>query len=124
MGAQTEGAPAAEGAVVTAAMREPEPVTQRPAAASEKAQPVAGQQSRTPTSGTVPLTTFIKIVPGFTPLVINRQGQFPVATISFNLAKNAALSDAMRVIERTKENLNIPASVQTSFEGSAKTNRK
>jgi multidrug efflux pump len=69
----------------------------------------------------VPLSAFTTLSQKNGPLVINRQGQFPVATISFNLAPNAALGDAMVAINKAKQDLQIPDSVQTSFEGSAKT---
>jgi multidrug efflux pump len=53
------------------------------------------------------------------PLVINRQGQFPVVTISFNLAENAALGDAVNTVNRVKDQLGMPMSVQTAFQGTA-----
>jgi len=68
----------------------------------------------------VQLSTFTKISHGNGPLVINRQGQFPVATISFNLALGAALGDAVHVIEQAKKEIGIPNSVQANFEGSAR----
>lgn len=68
----------------------------------------------------VPLSVFTQIYQQTGPLVINRQGQFPVATISFNLAPGAALGDAVNAVNKVKKELNIPESVQTSFEGSAK----
>ncbi|TAK78205.1 MAG: multidrug efflux RND transporter permease subunit [Gammaproteobacteria bacterium] len=71
-------------------------------------------------NGVVPLSTFVRLSQQLGPLVINRQNQFPVATISFNLAPNAALGDAIKTIDQTKQTLHIPESVQTSFEGSAK----
>jgi multidrug efflux pump len=52
-------------------------------------------------------------------LVINRQGQFPAATISFNLAKNAALGGAVSAINAAKDEIGVPASVQANFEGAA-----
>src|SRR5690606_21935750 len=45
--------------------------------------------------------------------------QFPAATISFNLAPGASLGDAITAIERTQEELNVPLSLQTNFEGTA-----
>jgi multidrug efflux pump len=52
--------------------------------------------------------------------VINRQGQFPVATLSFNLAPHAALGQAITAIDRAKKELHMPESIQAEFEGSAK----
>lgn len=68
----------------------------------------------------VPLATFTKITEGSGPLVINRQNQFPVATISFNLAPGAALGEAVTAIHKAQQELQMPASIQTDFEGSAK----
>lgn len=72
------------------------------------------------TGTAIPLAAFTRISQQVGPLVINRQGQFPVATISFNLAPDTALGDAMDAIEQTKQSLHIPLSVETSFEGAAK----
>lgn len=69
----------------------------------------------------IPLRTFSEISQGTGPLVINRQGQFPVTTLSFNLAPGKALGDAIHAIEHAKQTLGIPEHIQTSFEGAAKT---
>src|SRR6185369_834996 len=53
------------------------------------------------------------------PLSVNRQGQFPVVTISFNLANGASLGEATAAIESVEKGLNMPASVQASFQGTA-----
>ena len=68
----------------------------------------------------VPLSTFTTITQQMGPLVINRQDQFPVVTLSFNLAKDAALGAAIDEIARAKKSLGIPDSIVTSFEGAAK----
>src|SRR5579885_2979990 len=81
---------------------------------------VSGNANQAGSTGPVPLSVFTQISQKVGPLVINRQGQFPVATISFNLAPNVALGAAINAIEKTKEELNIPESVQAGFEGSAK----
>lgn len=73
------------------------------------------------TSGSaVPLRTFTHVTQETTPLLINRQNQFPVSVISFNLAPKASLGDAIDAIDQTKQELNLPDSVWTSFEGAAK----
>jgi multidrug efflux pump len=72
-------------------------------------------------NGAVPLRTFANMELKSGPLAINRQNQFPVTTLSFNLAPDAALGDAVQAIAQAKQALNIPDSVQTSFEGAAKT---
>jgi len=72
------------------------------------------------TSGTaVPLGTFSHFESGVAPLAINHQGQFPAVTISFNLAPGAALGEATKAIETAQKELNMPLSVQASFQGTA-----
>ncbi|WP_032112297.1 multidrug efflux RND transporter permease subunit [Candidatus Paracaedibacter symbiosus] len=68
----------------------------------------------------IPLRTLTKIKQTTGPLLINRQGQFPVSTISFNLSPGAALGDAIHAIDKAKQELGIPESIVTNFEGSAK----
>jgi multidrug efflux pump len=53
------------------------------------------------------------------PLAVNRQGQFPAATISFNLAPHVSLGTALDRIEQAMHELRMPASIQGSFEGTA-----
>ncbi|MHB1948337.1 MAG: multidrug efflux RND transporter permease subunit [Gammaproteobacteria bacterium] len=67
----------------------------------------------------IPLAAFTQVSQELGPLTINRQGQFPVATISFNLAKNASLGDAVRSINAAKQELDVPNSIDANFEGSA-----
>jgi len=72
------------------------------------------------TNGTsVPLSTFSHFESGTAPLSINRQGQFPVVTISFNLAQGTSLGEATSAIEQAEKELNMPGSVQASFQGTA-----
>ncbi|MFE8596311.1 multidrug efflux RND transporter permease subunit [Archangium violaceum] len=74
------------------------------------------------TGGTpVPLMSVARVSQGVGPLVLNRQGQFPVATVSFNLAPGHSLSDVAQVFDRAEQDISLPASVQTAFEGTAKT---
>jgi multidrug efflux pump len=72
------------------------------------------------TNGTsVPLSTFSHFESGTAPLSVNHQGQFPVVTISFNLAHGASLGEATNAIDEVEKDLNMPASVQASFQGTA-----
>lgn len=70
--------------------------------------------------GVTPIRAFTKVTQTTGPVVINRQGQFPVATISFNLAPNAALGEAVNAIDQISSQFDVPQSVQMGFEGSAK----
>jgi len=67
----------------------------------------------------VPLSAFTRFEPGAGSLIVNHQGQFPVVTVSFNLAPNAALGDAVNAINTAKAQLNMPASIQATFQGTA-----
>jgi multidrug efflux pump len=69
--------------------------------------------------GAVPLSGFAHFESGIAPLAINHQGQFPAVTISFNLAPGVSLGQAVKAIEGVQNNLNMPLSVQPSFQGTA-----
>jgi multidrug efflux pump len=70
--------------------------------------------------GQVPLSAFTRIETSTAPLSINHQGQFPVVTISFNLAPGVALGDAVQAIDAAKEELGLPASIASGFQGTAR----
>ncbi|MFZ0414247.1 MAG: multidrug efflux RND transporter permease subunit [Candidatus Acidiferrales bacterium] len=67
----------------------------------------------------VPLSAFTRVVQSTVPLTIDHQGQFPVVTLSFNLASGVSLGNAVNAINAAKQDLNMPASIQTNFEGTA-----
>jgi len=67
----------------------------------------------------VPLGSFARLEETTAPLLITHQNQFPAATISFNLAPNAALSDAVAAIAIAERDIGIPASVVGSYSGEA-----
>jgi len=72
------------------------------------------------TGGEVPLSTFAKwTTHPIEPLSISHQGQFPAITISFNLAQGTALGQATDAIDRAKAELNVPATINTTFQGNA-----
>ncbi len=67
----------------------------------------------------VPLSTLTNSSIKPAPIVINHQGMFPSATISFNLKPNVALGDAVDAIRQFEKQSGKPASVATSFQGNA-----
>jgi multidrug efflux pump len=69
--------------------------------------------------GHAPLSAFTHTHESAIPIAINHQGQFPVVTISFNLAPGASLGTAVRAIDKAKGELKMPASIQGSFQGTA-----
>ena len=71
-------------------------------------------------SGTmVPLSQFASMTRSIAPLAVNHQGQFPSVTLSFNLAPKSTIGEAVSVMRRTAADLNMPASIATSFQGNA-----
>ena len=69
--------------------------------------------------GRVPLHSFARVTETTAPLAINHQGQFPVVTVSFNLAPGASLGAAVGAVERVQQELAMPASIQAQFQGTA-----
>jgi multidrug efflux pump len=67
----------------------------------------------------VPLSTVARIERRTAPLVINHLGQFPSTTISFNLAPNASLGEAVTAIRQAESDIGIPPSIRSSFQGAA-----
>ncbi|MFY9762243.1 MAG: efflux RND transporter permease subunit [Xanthobacteraceae bacterium] len=78
--------------------------------------------SGTSSSGTttqVPLSAVAHYTDKVVPLTINHQGVFPSVTLSFNLAGNAALSQAVEAISALNSQLHIPGTLLGSFQGTA-----
>ncbi|WP_343642950.1 MdtB/MuxB family multidrug efflux RND transporter permease subunit [Roseateles sp.] len=67
----------------------------------------------------VPLSSVAQIVERPAALAINHVAQFPAATISFNLPPGVALGDAVKAIKAEQAQLDLPISVETSFQGAA-----
>ena len=67
----------------------------------------------------VPLSAFTRFEPGTASLALNHQGQFPVVTLSFNLAPGTSLGQAVKAIDAAKADLGMPPSLQTSYQGTA-----
>ncbi len=67
----------------------------------------------------VPLSTFAHFEPSRTPLSVNHQGQFPAVTISFNLAPNVALGQAVEAIQKAQIDIGAPSTLVGGFQGSA-----
>jgi multidrug efflux pump len=71
------------------------------------------------TGAQVPLSAFSHFETGNTALAINHQGQFPVVTLSFNLAPGVSLGEATRAIDEAEQAIGLPASIHSSFQGTA-----
>ena len=71
------------------------------------------------TGGSIPLAGLARASESTTPLVVNRQGQFPAVTTSFNLAPGVSLGGAVTAIEEATKQMGLPASIRGSFQGTA-----
>jgi multidrug efflux pump len=67
----------------------------------------------------VPLSAFTHFESKTAPLSVNHQGQFPVVTLSFNLAPNGSLGEATKAIEKAQKEIGMPLSIQAAFQGTA-----
>ena len=69
--------------------------------------------------GVTPLSAFTRFSETTGPLIISHQGQFPATNLSFNLAPDASLGDAVKVIESETQKIGMPPSIRGSFQGTA-----
>src|ERR1043165_6118414 len=74
---------------------------------------------RPPAGVPVPLSTFVQQSADTTPLSVAHQGQYPAATISFNLAPGVSLGQAVDDIQQAERDMGVPASIHGSFAGTA-----
>ncbi|MFZ0638684.1 MAG: efflux RND transporter permease subunit [Candidatus Acidiferrales bacterium] len=72
----------------------------------------------TPASA-IPLNAFTHLATTTEALTINHQGQYPSVTVSFNLASNAALGNAISDISKVADDIHFPPSLQSDFQGTA-----
>ena len=94
--------------------------TNNPTIASSTAFGVpAASSTAFPNGGQVPLSAFTHVEMTSAPITVNHQGQFPVITLSFNLPPEASLGDAVNAVNKVKEDMHMPASVQAAFQGTA-----
>ncbi|WP_158823540.1 efflux RND transporter permease subunit [Granulicella sp. S156] len=79
----------------------------------------SGGSSSNPAQTPVPLSAISHFDITPSPLTISHQGQFPVVTISFDVAPGYSLGQAADAVEKAQDKLKMPASVQGSFQGTA-----
>jgi multidrug efflux pump len=75
--------------------------------------------SSTATGGEVPLSAIAQVKVRPSPLLVSHLGQFPATTISFNLAQGASLGTAVDQIKQAEQEIGLPPSFQTAFQGAA-----
>jgi multidrug efflux pump len=81
--------------------------------------PTANGASVTTSGAPVPIAAFTRVNSVNTALAVNHQGQFPVVTLSFNLAPGASLGDATKAIQQAEKDIQLPPSIHASFQGTA-----
>jgi multidrug efflux pump len=69
--------------------------------------------------GQVPLSAIAKVDVETRPILINHLAQFPATTVSFNLSPSASLGSAVDAIEKVERDIQVPASIHTTFQGAA-----
>ena len=67
----------------------------------------------------VPLSAFTRYSSEQTPVAVNHQGQFPVVTLSFNLADGVSLGQAVDAIKSAQQEIGLPPSIHAGFQGTA-----
>jgi len=67
----------------------------------------------------VPLSTIAHFERQRTSLAVNHQGQYPAVTVTFNLAPNVALGDAVTALEKAQSEMDMPSGIHATFQGTA-----
>ncbi|MGD0941789.1 MAG: efflux RND transporter permease subunit [Terracidiphilus sp.] len=71
------------------------------------------------TGSMVPLSTIAHFENQRTFLTVNHQGPYPAVTLTFNLAPNVALGDAVTALEKVQNEMGMPSAIHATFQGSA-----
>ena len=81
--------------------------------------PSIHSSSAFPNGGQIPFSTFSHVETTTVPITVNHQGQFPVVTLSFNLAPGVSLGDAVTAVNKVKDEMGMPPSIQAAYQGTA-----
>ncbi len=92
------------------------------AASGGASTPVASTTSSTSTAtstafSAAPIGVYTHWTTKSGPQTINHQGQFPVVTLSFNLAPGVALSQAVTAIDQAVTDIHMPRGIQAAYQG-------
>ena len=74
---------------------------------------------RSDTDRLVPISTVARLKQSVGPLTVNHTGQLASVTVSFNLRPGVALGEAVNQIANAVRELRLPATITTSFQGTA-----
>jgi multidrug efflux pump len=89
------------------------------AASSTASTAPAASATPAPTGAMVPLSTIAHWEEKRTSLTVNHQGQYPAVTLTFNLAPNVALGDAVTALEKAESDMGMPGAIHATFQGTA-----
>ncbi|HTV04341.1 MAG TPA: efflux RND transporter permease subunit [Acidobacteriaceae bacterium] len=117
--AQSSSASAGSNALTSSAQYTPSANTLAPPARVVQDANASTVNITSASASAVPLAAFSHYSTTTEALSINHQGQFPAVTVSFNLAPNASLGQAITAIDKTADQMHFPASLQASFQGTA-----
>ena len=81
--------------------------------------PVANASIMPSTGAMVPLSTIAHFEQRRTSLQVNHQGQYPAVTLTFNLAPNVALGDAVTALQKVQRDMEMPSAIHATFQGTA-----
>ncbi len=115
--AATRAAPAA--ALFSSSATVPAVMSPTAAILASGAAPEAVAATASSGGAMVPLSAIAHFERQRTSLAVNHQGQFPAATITFNLAPNVALGDAVTALEKAKSEMDMPSGIHATFQGTA-----
>ncbi|HYQ25423.1 multidrug efflux RND transporter permease subunit [Stenotrophomonas sp.] len=80
---------------------------------------ISGLRVRNSDGQTVPLGAVARVELGPAALLRNHVGQFPAATLSFNLAPGASLGEATAAVEAARTQIALPESIELRLQGAA-----
>ena len=80
---------------------------------------ISGLRVRNSDGQTVPLGAVARVELGPAALLRNHVGQFPAATLSFNLAPGASLGEATAAVEAARTQVALPDSIELRLQGAA-----
>jgi multidrug efflux pump len=90
-----------------------------PTAAAASAAPAVSASASSTSGAMVPLSTIARYEQQRTSLQVNHQGQYPAVTLTFNLAPNVALGDAVTALEKLQREMGMPSAMHATFQGTA-----
>jgi hydrophobe/amphiphile efflux-1 (HAE1) family protein len=72
----------------------------------------------------IPLSAISHFEPRTSMLAVNHQGQYPAVTLSFNLAPDTSLGDAVKAVQASAREIGLPQSIRATFQGTAQAFQK